>query len=75
MMASKVIVAGPDLRALEALTRDMRDVGIHVLGADDGSNLVRECIRLAPEALVWWEDWLTVRLSLIHISEPTRPIG
>lgn len=75
MMASKVIVAGPDLRALEALTRDMRDVGIHVLGADDGSNLVRECIRLAPEALVWWEDWLTVRsLDHLRLLAQTHPL-
>lgn len=66
MIPSKVLVAGPDLRALQALSGDLEGVGIHVVGADDGCNLVRECIRLAPDALVWWEDWLGLR-SIEHL--------
>lgn len=57
MIPSKVVVTSPDPHGVEALRADLEAVGIQVLGTADERNLVRECIRQAPEALVWWEDW------------------
>lgn len=38
-----------------ALVADLESVGIHVLGASDAQDLVREAVRVAPDVVVCWD--------------------
>ncbi|AKJ29941.1 type IV pili methyl-accepting chemotaxis transducer N-terminal domain-containing protein [Caldimonas brevitalea] len=49
-----ILVVSDDGAAATELTADFGSVGIHVLGAIDRRNVVRQVVRDAPDLLVWW---------------------
>ena len=53
-----VLVASADVAGTSSLAADLSSVGIHVLGATDRRNVVRDVVRHAPDVLVWWDDTL-----------------
>lgn len=53
-----VLVASADVAGTSSLAADLASVGIHVLGATDCRNVVRDAVRHAPDVLVWWDDSL-----------------
>lgn len=53
---TSVLVVSPSSPGAPPLDTDLASVGIHVLGAVACSNLVREAVRQAPDAVVCWES-------------------
>lgn len=53
---TSVLVVSPSTPGAPPVDTDLASVGIHVLGAVACSNLVREAVRQAPDAVVCWES-------------------
>ena len=58
LLMISALVASTDTAGTSSLAADLVSVGIHVLGATDRRNVVRDVVRHAPDVLVWWENSL-----------------
>ncbi|MCM5680296.1 type IV pili methyl-accepting chemotaxis transducer N-terminal domain-containing protein [Schlegelella sp. S2-27] len=70
-----VLVASADIAGTSSLAADLTSVGIHVLGATDRRNVVRDVVRHAPDVLVWWDDTLdAAALQALQALGSTAPL-
>lgn len=70
-----VLVASADAAGTPSLAADLASVGIHVLGATDRRNVVRDAVRHAPDVLVWWESSLDdASLQALAALAATAPL-
>ncbi|MCW7537565.1 type IV pili methyl-accepting chemotaxis transducer N-terminal domain-containing protein [Aquabacterium sp. A7-Y] len=72
-MTSVLLVCAEEA-GVAALRADLDGAGIHVLGAVDRRNVVREAVRHAPDLLVWLEpapdDMMLETLALLAATAP-----